>query len=175
MISTLARTAVTVLAIALPTLVTAPADAEAANHQTFDGFILASGTTGTRTVVASSILARGALTGVGRIVERPNLPTDPDNASRDDLTFRIGSMYLVSFVQDAQFSLDPLTCRFTVRATQTSQVRGGTGRFSSAVGDFTATGTARGQAARDADGSCSQTAAAILELDIVSMAGSLAY
>jgi hypothetical protein len=175
MIPRLARTAVAVLAIAVPTMVTAPAHAEATNHETFDGFILASGSTGTRTVVASSILARGALSAVGTIVELPNLPTDPDNASRDDLKFRGGSMHLVSFLQSAQFSLDPLTCRFTARVTQTSQVRGGTGRFSSAVGDFAASGTARGQGARDSDGSCSQSLAPISELDTVTMAGTLAY
>jgi|tagenome__1003787_1003787.scaffolds.fasta_scaffold20404471_2 hypothetical protein len=175
MISTLARTAVAVLAITLPNLVTTPAIAAATNHQTFDGFILVSGTTGTRTVVASGILARGAFTGVGTIVELPNLPTDPDNASRDDLRFRGGSMHLVSFLQDAQFSLNPLTCRFTARVTQTSQVRGGTGRFSSAVGDFTATGTARGRGARADDGSCSQTSAPLSELDTLAMTGTLSY
>jgi hypothetical protein len=175
MISTLARTAVAVLAIAIPTLVADPAGAVTATHQTFDGFILASGTTGTRTVVASSILARGAVTGVGTITELPNLPTDPDNAARDDLTFRGGSIHLVSFLQDAQFSFDPLSCRFTGRVTQTSQVRGGTGRFSAAVGDFTATGTAHGRGARAGDGSCSQTSAPITELDTLAMTGTLAY
>jgi len=69
----------------------------------------------------------------------------------------------------------PLTCRFTARLTQTSQVRGGTGRFSSAVADFTATGTARGQGARAGDGSCSQTSAALSELDTLAMTGTFTY
>jgi hypothetical protein len=30
--------------------------------------------------------------GVGRIVEIPNLPADPDNVSRDDLVFPSGTM-----------------------------------------------------------------------------------
>jgi hypothetical protein len=47
-------------------------------------------------VIASVVAAKGAFTGVGRIVEVPNLPADPDAFSRDDLVFAGGSIHIVS-------------------------------------------------------------------------------
>jgi hypothetical protein len=44
--------------------------------------IVASTKAGVRTVLASTIVARGVFNGVGRIVEVDNLPGDPDNVKR---------------------------------------------------------------------------------------------
>ena len=71
--------------------------------------ILASGSTGTRHVVATSIVGRGVFKGVGRIVEVQNLPGDPDNIARDDLVFASGTLHLVSTTLGAEFSIDPAT------------------------------------------------------------------
>jgi hypothetical protein len=47
--------------------------------------------------VASSIIVfRGVFNGVGRIVEVPNRPGDPDTVSRDNLVFPGGTMHLRS-------------------------------------------------------------------------------
>jgi hypothetical protein len=47
-------------------------------------------------VISSVLLAKGVFGGIGRIVELPDLPTDPPNFSRDDLVFSEGTMHLVS-------------------------------------------------------------------------------
>src|SRR5262249_58185767 len=64
--------------------------------ETFNGVIVTSGTSGDRVVVNSIVRAKGIFDGVGRIVEVPNLPTDPDDVSRDDLVFPEGTIHIVS-------------------------------------------------------------------------------
>jgi hypothetical protein len=147
----------------------------ASGNETFNGLIVASGTSGTRTVVSSVIVARGVFTGVGRIVELPDQPGDPPNFSRDDLVLAAGSMHLVSTTVDISFSIDPRSCVFNVTLRQTSEIQGGTGMFANASGSGSATVEAHGVAARDADGSCSQDKDALLDVDKISSRGTLSF
>jgi hypothetical protein len=154
----------------------APATAgqrQTTGHESFLGFIATSGASGERQVVATGIVAKGVFTGVGHIVEVPNLPDDPDNVSRDDLVFRAGTFHLVTVSNDFSFSIDPASCKFTVAVDQTSSIVGGTGAFANASGVFDASVHAHGLAARNPDGSCSDQVAPLRELDIVSGTGSL--
>jgi hypothetical protein len=154
---------------------TASASAQTTGSETFDGFLLTSGASGERQVLASPIVATGVFTGVGRLVEVQNLPSDPDNVSRDDLVFRRGTFHLVSENGDVSSSLNPETCRFTVTVEQSSRINGGTGAFADASGSFTASVHAFGVTARNADGSCSEEVAPLRELDVVNAAGSLTF
>jgi hypothetical protein len=43
-----------------------------------------SGISGTRTLIASAVLATGDFRALSRVIEVPNLPTDPENINRDD-------------------------------------------------------------------------------------------
>jgi|1186.fasta_scaffold139016_1 hypothetical protein len=141
--------------------------------ESFRGFILTSGASGQRQVVASAVVAHGVFTGVGRIVEVPNRPSDPDSVSRDDLVFRSGTAHLVSVNESFNFSINPVTCIFKVTVEQTSTIAGGTGVFANASGTFDASVHATGLAARASDGSCSDQAAPLHELDVVMGTGSL--
>ena len=125
-------------------------------------------------MVATGVVAKGVFTGVGRIVEVPNLPGDPDSVSRDDLVFRAGTFHLVTVNNDFSFTIDPVTCRFTATIQQTSNIVGGTGAFANASGVFDASVHAHGLAARNQDGTCSDQVAPLRELDIVMGTGSLA-
>jgi hypothetical protein len=58
---------------------------------------------------------------------------------------------------------------------QTGTVVGGTGRFAAASGSFSGTLTGRALARRNADGSCSQEQAALVEVVKISEAGSLSF
>ncbi len=98
------------IALTASTVAAAPAAAATSGSETFKGTIVTSGVSGTRTVITSVVIAKGAFSGVGRIVEVPNLPTDPDNVSRDDLVFASGSMHLVSTNLDFSVSVNPLSC-----------------------------------------------------------------
>src|SRR5438552_7008546 len=84
-----------------------PAAAATTGSETFNGVIVTSGVSGERVVVSSVVVAKGVFSGVGRVVEIPNLPGDPGNVSRDDLVFAEGSMHLVSTVVDFSFSVNP--------------------------------------------------------------------
>jgi len=143
--------------------------------ETFTAVIVASGASGGRDVVASPVLARGVFNGVGRVVEIPNQPGDSDLVARDDLVFAGGTMHLVSVLQGASVSVDPRTCVIEVTLQQTTTVTGGTGRFSSAAGTFAATLHARAVAARSPDGSCSQDRAPVVEVDALSLTGTLSF
>jgi hypothetical protein len=151
----------------------APAAARISGKESFKGAIVASGESGTRTVVSSVIVASGVFTGSGRVVEVQNRPGDPDNVSRDDLVFPQGRLHIVNTNQPPTMSLNPQTCALTVRIRQTTKVRGGTGRFRDATG--TSTGSVRGWgvAARNPDGTCSQQLALLLEVDVVASRGTL--
>lgn len=153
----------------------APAVAQTSGSETFTGHLVVSGRSGGREVVNSVIVARGVFNGVGRIVERPNLPSDPDNVSRDELVFAEGSLLIINMPLDASFTIDPQSCvaRFTTHATTT--VVGGSGRFSGASGSFTGTGTGHGLARRAPDGSCALDQAGLVEMDNITMSGTLSF
>src|SRR4051794_23712402 len=105
---------VTMLAIGMPLAASAvPAAARTTGKASFRGQIIAPAQSGTRTVVSSMIAFKGVFNGVGKIVEVPNRPGDPDNVSRDNLVFAHGTMHLLSTNQQPQVSLDPQTCAGT--------------------------------------------------------------
>jgi hypothetical protein len=154
---------------------TATASAQTSGTESFQGFLVATGVSGERVVLASSIRLTGVFDGVGKIVEVPNLPSDPDNVSRDDLVFREGTLHLVGAVQDFQFSLDPRSClaRFTV--SQVASFEGGTGLFSGATGTITGLAEGQGIAPRAPDGSCALDLLPAHERDNVSGTGILTF
>src|SRR3954452_1967634 len=65
----------------------APAAARTSGRESIRGTIVASGESGTRTLLSSVFVATGAFTGTGHDVEVANRPGDPENVSRDDLVF----------------------------------------------------------------------------------------
>jgi hypothetical protein len=159
----------TIVAVGLPlAALVAPAGARTTGRESFRGVIVASGESGTRTVVSTLFVARGVFNGVGRVVEVQNRPGDPDNVSRDDLVFRRGRIHILSTNGASAGSLNPQTCVFKGRVQQTVKVQGGTGRFRHASGSFVGAVRARAVAARAADGGCSQQQAPLLEVDVVS-------
>jgi hypothetical protein len=84
-----------------------PAVAATTGSETFRGVLETSGVSGDRTVISSIIVMTGVFSGTGRIVEVPNLPTDPDNVSRDDLVFAEGTFHLLTTNGDISFTLNP--------------------------------------------------------------------
>jgi hypothetical protein len=160
------------LAIAGPTTT---ASAQTSGTESAQGFLVVTGVSGQRVVLASSIRLTGVFDGVGKIVEVPNLPTDPDNVSRDDLVFPEGTLHLVGAVQDFQFSLDPESCLARVTVTQLTSFEGGTGLFSGATGTGTGVVEGLGMAQRAPDGSCSLDLLPAHERDNVSGTGTLTF
>ena len=152
----------------------ATAAAQTSGSESFDGTILARATLGDRTVLASVVRARGAFNGVGRIVEVPNQPGDPDNVERDDFVFAAGTMHVVTTVEDFESSLDPRSCIFMATISQTAVVSGGTGAFATATGSFTGGLTGQLKAARNSDGSCSEDTS-VSEIDQFVAQGTLSY
>jgi hypothetical protein len=168
------RTIGTVLAVGLPLAASgAPAAARTTGNESFKGAIVTSGESGTRTVVSSVIAASGVFTGSGRVVEVDSRPGDPGNVNRDDLVFPQGTMHIRSTSQTPAMSLNPQTCVLTVRIKQATKIIGGTGRFRHATG--TGMGTVRGWGvtARKPDGTCSQDAALLVEVDVIASRGTL--
>jgi hypothetical protein len=163
------------IALAASTVTAAPAAATTSGNQTFKGTIVTSGVSGTRTVITSVIIAKGAFSGVGRIVEVDNRPGDPDDVSRDDLVFARGSMHLVSTNLDFSVSVNPRSCVATVTIPQTSEIMGGTGQFAAATGDFTATVTGSAVLARNPDGSCDFEHVPLHEVDMITATGTLTF
>jgi hypothetical protein len=139
------------------------------------GFVVASGESGTRQVLASSVRARGVFNGVGKIVETENLPGDPDNASRDDLVFAEGSLHIISLTLDAKINVDPESCVVTVELQQATTIEGGTGLFANASGNAVGKVSGFGLAQRAADGSCDPTQAPRFEVDQIAGTGTLSY
>ena len=121
------------------------------------------------------VVAKGVFSGVGRIVEIPNLPTDPGNVSRDDLVFPDGAMHLVSTTVGGSFSLNPHNCLFTVTAQQTGEITGGTGQFAAATASSTGTVSGQGLLPRNPDGSCSFEQPALHEEDMIAASGTLSF
>jgi hypothetical protein len=167
---------ITMLAIGTPlTALAVPAAARTTGKASFRGQIIAPAQSGSRTVVSSMIAFNGVFNGVGKIVEVPNRPGDPDNVSRDNLVFAAGTMHFVSTGQQPQITLDPQTCTGTVRIKQTAEVQGGTRKFRHASGTFKGTVNAYAVLARNPDGSCNQQADALLDADVVSGRGTLSF
>jgi hypothetical protein len=84
-------------------------------------------TPGCRTVISSVIIFKGVFSGAGRVVELPNLPTDPDNVSRDDLVFAEGTMHLLTTGTGFSFSVNPHNCMFKATFQSSAEITGGTG------------------------------------------------
>jgi hypothetical protein len=164
------------IALAISAATALPATAATTGSETFSGTIVTSGVSGTRTVISSVLIAKGVFRGVGRIVELPNLPSDPDNVNRDDLVFPEGTMHLLTTVEGISFSLNPHNCMIKATLQSTAQITGGTGQFAAATGSFPAnTGTAVGLGARDPDGSCSMTKPLLHEVDMLTSSGTLSF
>jgi len=163
------------IALAAATAMAAPAAAATSGSETFNGTIVTSGVSGTRTLITSVVIAKGAFSGVGRIVEVPNLPGDPDNVSRDDLVFASGSMHLVSTNLDFNISVNPRSCVATATIHQTGEIVGGTGQFANATGSGTATVTGPAVLARNPDGSCNFEHVPLHEVDMFTSTGTLSF
>jgi len=161
-----------ILAIGL-TVLAPVAAARTGDRQSFHGLIVASGDSGTRTVVDTLVVARGAVRGAGRVVEVANGPGDPENVSRDDLVFRRGSLHLVTTNISVTPSVNLQTCVVRVRIKQTQKIQGGTGAFRHAAGSFSGLLRGRGVAARNPDGSCAEQLPELLEVAAFSMRGTL--
>jgi hypothetical protein len=153
----------------------APAATGSAHTESFRGVLVASGDSGTRTVFSTFVVATGVFNGAGRIVEIPNRPDDPDSVSRDDLVFPQGKLHLVSTSKSFATSLNSRTCALRITIRQTARIEGGTGKFRHATGTFAGGVRGRGIASRDADGTCSQQAALLLEVDRVFGHGTLSF
>jgi hypothetical protein len=153
----------------------APAAGRTSGRETIKGTIVASGASGARTVVSSLIVARGVFKGIGRDVEVANRPGDPENVVRDNLVFRTGTMHLRGVNKRPKFSVNAQTCAITARIKQTAKIQGGTGRFRHASGKFTGSVRGWGVAARNPDGTCSQQAELLLEVDVVSARGTFSF
>ena len=163
------------LAVGIALAVAAPAGAQTSGNETFNGVIVTSGVSGERVVISSVVRAKGVFSGVGRIVEIPNLPGDPDNGARDDLVFADGSINLISTTVDASFSVNPHSCIASFTVQQTVAVVGGTGRFAAASGSFVGALTGRALAGRNPDGSCALEQAAVHEVDLITSSGTLSF
>src|SRR5215472_13762055 len=159
------------LAVIVPT---SAASAQTSGPESFTGFLIATGVSGERVVLATNIRARGVFNGSGKIVELPPQPGDLDNMNRDDLVFRQGTLHLFSFVQDMQIvSFDPNSCRLAVTVTDTSRFAGGTGIFAGASGTGSGRVDGTGRAQRNPDGSCNLDLPPAHERDAVSGSSSL--
>ena len=161
------------LAIVTAFTISAPATARRSGNQTFKGVIVTSGASGTRKVLRSVVLGRGALRGVGRVVEVANLPGDPDTVSRDDLVFAAGTMHLRNVTVDTSVSLNSTSCVYSVRLKQAGTVVGGTKLLAAGTGSYAGTVTAWGIARRAADGKCTMDQPPLYEVDTFVTSGSL--
>jgi len=150
----------------------APAAAMTSGSESFHGMII-KGRTGT--VITNVVVAKGVFHGAGRIVETASRPGDPANTVRDDLVFAGGKMHLISTILAAPSTLNPHSCLLRLTVHQTNKVVGGTGQFTAATGNFTATVKARVLLARNRDGSCSFRRVPRHEVDKIAASGTLSF
>jgi hypothetical protein len=152
------------------------ASAQTSGQESFSGFLVVTGVSGERVELASNLRARGVFNGVGKLVELPPQPGDPENMDRDDVVFAQGTLHLLSFVQDFQIdSFNPKSCRLAVTVTDTTQFAGGTGIFAGATGTGTGGVQGTGSAQREADGGCSLDLPPAHERDVVFGSGTLTF
>src|SRR4051794_20540631 len=147
----------------------------ASGPQTFRGTVVTDAAGGERHIVKSIVVAHGAFSGVGTIVEVANQPGDGEDIFRDDLVFPQGTLHLVTTNLDSAFNFIPQSCRFTVSVQQTGVIAGGTGLFTGASGSGAGGVVARGSAPRAVDGNCDPLAPTLHEVDRISSTGSLSY
>jgi hypothetical protein len=151
----------------------APARPRTTGSQYFDGGLVVSSASGQRKVIGSVVAGRGVFAGVGRIVERPNRPGDSDKVSRDDLVFPTGVLHILNTNGRPSFAVNRRTCKATFKVQQTTMIDGGTGRFAGATGRFAGAVTGTGVARRKPDSSCDQAGLPMVEVDTISMTGTL--
>jgi hypothetical protein len=164
------------IALAAATATAVPAAAATNGSETFKGAIVTSGVSGTGPVITSVIIAKGAFSGVGRIVELENQPGDEDHVSRVDLVFARGSIHLVNTtLGDPQPSVNPRSCVATITIHQTGEIVGGTRQFTIATGSLSSTVTVRAVLARNPDGSCSFEHEPLHEVDLITATGTLSF
>jgi hypothetical protein len=148
----------------------------ATGTEQFTGFLIATGLSGDRSVLATSLQASGVFNGHGRIVEVDSQPGDPDNVDRDDLVFAAGTMHLISTtLDDPEPNVDPRSCRLTLHLDQTGEIDGGTGRFAHATGSFVGTVDVTALLQRQPDGTCDLTRPPVIDHDDVAATGTLAF
>ena len=152
-----------------------PAGAATAGFETFSGFLIATGRTGDRQVLATSLTATGVFKGHGRIVEVASRPGDTDDVLRDDLVFAAGTMHLGSTNLDSTFDIDPTTCRASFHADQVGEIDGGTGQFAHATGSLTGSVDGTALFARLTDHSCNLSRPPVIERDDVAARGTLQF
>jgi hypothetical protein len=146
-----------------------PAVARTRGKERLRGVVIATNQGGQRTVVSGWASFRGVLNATARIVEVANRPGDPDNVSRDNLVFPDGTMHIVNTNKPPTVTIDPMTCAYSVRLSQTTKITGGTRRFRRASGTSRGTIHDWGVGARKPDGSCDQQSASLI--DVVDLAG----
>ena len=163
------------LAVGIALAVAAPAGAQTSGNETFNGVIVTSGLSGERVEISNVVRAKGVFSGVGRIVEIPNLPGDPDNVARDDLVFADGSIHLISTTVDASFSVNSAQLHRQLH----SAADGGGGRRHRAVRrcqrQLRQDGDGAGRCGRNRDGSCSFEQTALHEVDMSASSGTLSF
>ena len=163
--------------IALATLAETalPAAAATSGSESVRGVIVASGVSGTRTVISSVAVAKGVFRGVGEIVGMPRQPGDPANVSRADLVYPEGTMHLVSMTVGVSSSVNPDSCLFRATTQENAHIEGGTGLFAHAAGTFTGSVSPQGLLARNPDGSCAVGQPALFEVDKIAFSGMLSF
>jgi hypothetical protein len=161
------------LAISVATAV--PAAAATSGSESVRGVIVASGVSGTRTVITSVAVAKGVFQGVGEIVGVPRQPGDAANVSRADLVYPVGTMHLVSMTVGFSSSVDPHSCLFRATTQEQAHIEGGTGLFANAAGSFTGSVSPKGLLPRNPDGSCAVGQPLLYEVDMVAFSGTLSF
>jgi hypothetical protein len=149
--------------------------AATSGSETVQGVIVASGVSGTCTVISSVAVAKGAFRGVGEIVGMPRQPSDPPNVSRADLVYPVGTMHLVSMTVGASSTVNPHSCLFRATTQERAHIEGGTGLFANAAGTFTGSVSPKGLLPRNPDGSCAVGQSLLYEVDMVTFSGTLSF
>jgi hypothetical protein len=159
-------------ALAISAAPAIPAAAATSGTETLSGTIVFAATgPATRTVLGSSVRARGPFKGTGRFVE----VAFGDPTSQDDLVFPGGTLHVLSTTGTSPLVFNPNSCLFTGTAEFTMHVTGGTGQFAGATGNLTGTISARAQLARNPDGTCSTMQLPRHEVDKFDVSGTLTF